>query len=671
MEQSRDFSSFVAIDCNLKCQTDFQSCAISFPADLEGMLVLSAEKLADAEDWLEAHFLWFDAVNHGPHSMALTLSFWDAENLTDTPDLVSTIGLLPELETRVTFPLSALDSQHMFLSRTPGKLKTVIHGNKVRTLSRLAIGKKKCSEVQRLDIRSLHLSSSEPDYPLPERVLIDELGQWTGNDWPGKTKDASALAASLLQMRAQAGGASFFPEWTRSGAWKDRKFEASGFFRTHHDGKRWWLADPDGYAFYSAGVDCVGPGEGCNTTGIEKLCGPLPPKNGEFAEAWDGGRHMGLAKADLFNHAQANLIRVFGTEWKDAWSAITRSNLIRWGFNTIGNWSDPAFTKTANLPYVFPMKDFPSTKRRIFRDFPDVFHPEYRKNAEDFAQQMSRLKDDRNLIGYFLRNEPEWAFIKDLVIAEELLETDFETDSREALIRFLADRHQGDVDMLNTAWQSHFASFDDLRNPILKASRRSAEAAADLREFSRLLVDRYVRIPSEAVRKTDPNHLNLGMRYGYISSEDLLAGCECFDVFSINCYDVNPGDAIEKAGRMTNLPIMIGEFHFGGLDRGLSATGIRGAASQQDRGRAYRHYAEQAAANPFCVGVHYFQYNEQPTLGRFDGENYDIGLVDVCQTPMKEFLNEILACHQATYLVATGETAPTPVEGKLVHPIFF
>lgn len=671
MERACTFSPFAAVDCDTTCSRDFQACTIDFRAGVEGGFVAPSDGLADADGWTGSRFLWFDAVNRGPFSMALTLSFWDEDNGSGTPDLISTIGLLPGLETRVSFPLSALDSQRMYLPRTPGKLKTVIHGNKVRRLARLAIGRKACSEAQRLEIRALHLSSEEPPYPLKDEALIDELGQWKADEWPGKTRDAAAMAERMRGRLAWSRTVSFDPAWTGTGSWKERRFEGSGYFRKHHDGSRWWLVDPQGYAFYSIGVDCVRPGEGCNVTGIRKLCGSLPARDGPFAECWTDGRHMGLASAELFDFAIADLVRVFGTGWRDAWQRITWANLVHWGFNTIGNWSDPAFARTAQLPWVFPMMDFPTTEPRIFRDFPDVFSPDYERSAEAFARQLEPLKDDRQLIGYFLRNEPEWAFIRGLVIAEELLETDFPSESREALIRFLSDRYRGDVDLLNTAWKTRFTSFDRLHAPLFKACRCSSTAADDLRAFSRIMIDRYVRIPSQAVRRVDPNHLNLGMRYGYPSTDDLLAGCNSFDVFSINCYDEDPREAIEKAGRMSDLPVMIGEFHFGALDRGLSATGIRGAASQAERGRAYRHYAEQAAASPFCVGTHYFQYNEQPALGRFDGENYDIGLVDVCQTPLQELIEEARDCHRTLYRVAAGDVAPTPVRAKLIHPIFY
>ena len=668
MEYACMYTPFSEINCRFQRESGGTSGTIAFGADLEGWVVAPAAAVASEETWQQAHWMWFDAVNSGPHSMALTLSFWDADNASDTPDLVSTIGLLPGLRTRVSFPLVALDSQHMFLQRTPAKLKTVIHGNKVRQLHRLAIGRKCCTYGQELTIGPLHLSSNEPEYVLPQTPLIDDLGQWAKSEWPDKTSDAAALHAQLVQKHHDVDAAHFFPEWTENGSLREKKFDATGFFRTHQESGQWWLVDPQGFAFYSLGVDCVRPGDAMRVTGNEPLCGPLPAKEGPFADAW--AERYGSWEGDLYDSATANLIRVFGAGWMDAWKDIARANLRSWGFNTVGNWSHPDFTGWSGLPYVHPMTDFPTTTQRIFRDFPDVFSPEYKAAAERFAAQMAPLSNDRNLIGYFLRNEPEWAFIKNLDIAEELLESTAMLDSREAFVRYLADQYLGEIDKLNESWGSSFSSFDDFRSPIRKA-RNFPGSAADLTAFSRMLIDRYVRIPSLAVRAVDPNHLNLGMRYGFISSDDLLAGSDCFDVFSINCYDIDPRQAIEKAGTATGLPVMIGEFHFGALDRGLSATGIRGADGQTERGRAYRRYVELAASSKWCVGTHYFQYNDQPALGRFDGENYNIGLIDVCQTPHLDFLQEIIPSHRDIYAVAAGLIPPTNVQGRLIHPIFY
>ena len=47
---------------------------------------------------------------------------------------------------------------------------------------------------------------------------------------------------------------------------------------------------------------------------------------------------------------------------------------------------------------------------------------------------------------------------------------------------------------------------------------------------------------------------------------------------------------------------------------------------------------EKAAAHPYGVAAHWFQYNDQFCLGRFDGENYQIGMMDVCMQPYPELM---------------------------------
>lgn len=84
------------------------------------------------------------------------------------------------------------------------------------------------------------------------------------------------------------------------------------------------------------------------------------------------------------------------------------------------------------------------------------------------------------------------------------------------------------------------------------------------------------------------------------------------------------------------LPAIIGEFHFGALDRGLFHTGLKPTKDQQARANAYRDYVTGALKNPIWVGANWFQYGDQAATGRGDGENYQIGFVDVCDTPYVE-----------------------------------
>ncbi|MFR3128280.1 MAG: hypothetical protein ACLTNN_01885 [Blautia sp.] len=67
-----------------------------------------------------------------------------------------------------------------------------------------------------------------------------------------------------------------------------------------------------------------------------------------------------------------------------------------------------------------------------------------------------------------------------------------------------------------------------------------------MRAFSRDMLRRYVEIPARACRAVDQNHMILGMRWAWISDPDLVEGWENFDVFSINCYAVDPTSAIQN-----------------------------------------------------------------------------------------------------------------------------
>ncbi len=93
----------------------------------------------------------------------------------------------------------------------------------------------------------------------------------------------------------------------------------------------------------------------------------------------------------------------------------------------------------------------------------------------------------------------------------------------------------------------------------------------------------------------------------------------------------------------------IGEFHFGALGRGPFAAGLVPVANQRDRARAYRTYVLSAIGNPAIVGTHWFQFYDQPVTDRFDGENYQIGLVDTCDSPYPETVGACRAIGRSMY----------------------
>lgn len=169
----------------------------------------------------------------------------------------------------------------------------------------------------------------------------------------------------------------------------------------------------------------------------------------------------------------------------------------------------------------------------------------------------------------------------------------------------------------------------------------------------------YFATVREEVRRALPNKLYLGCRFDfhYFPAEGPRApvrvASKYCDVVSFNHYRFTADDLRLPAGA-EDKPLLIGEFHFGALDRGPLHTGLRGVASQAQRAAAYQLYLRTALRNPALVGAHWFQYADQPVTGRFDAENYQIGFVDVADNPYPETTAASRAIGQGLYELRTG-----------------
>ena len=58
------------------------------------------------------------------------------------------------------------------------------------------------------------------------------------------------------------------------------------------------------------------------------------------------------------------------------------------------------------------------------------------------------------------------------------------------------------------------------------------------------------------------------------------------------------------------------------------------------------------------MGVTYFTWNDEDILGRFDGENYNCGLVDVTNLPYREQTEAMTETAKRLYEVHAGTMAP-------------
>lgn len=607
------------------------------------------------------------------HSMAFELRVYDRQG---ERKVTIRFGVMPHYATSISLDLNWLDGHILYPGHTPGELKTVCHGSRIE---RDKIGKAEiisipCYHDTHVKFENLEISDHPREAKTPPDVhLLDEMGQFIPKTWDGKTSSMQEMIDRLHEQYLAENDWPF-KDRTRWGGFAALKIsEATGFFHAVRTNERWMIADPDGYAFFSLGADCVAARCDARLDGIECLADGLPSMDdNEFEDVWKvAEKEYGEEKrfAKLFSYERANLQRAFGSGWKEAWKAISIRTLKRFGMNTLGNWSDKQLYGL--MPYVVMLERFPETKHNIFRDFPDVLSPEYAEEAEECAALLRERREDPAMIGYFLRNEPGWAFVDNLVIADEVLRDPEETFCKRGLIEFLQSRY-GDISKLNESWKTDFADFHDLLIPIPRASEYSENAKLDLKQFSRKLIESYVGIPAKACRKVDPHHMNLGMRWAWISDPAIVAGWANFDVFSINCYAVDPTDSIRRVRELgVELPVMIGEFHFGALDAGNTATGLEGVKNQEEKGKAFRYYVDRVASDPYGVGCHWFQFSDQAALGRFDGENYNIGLVDVTLKPHAAMLEASQQTCKRLMQVMTGKEPPMGEKPEMIPMIAY
>jgi hypothetical protein len=225
------------------------------------------------------------------------------------------------------------------------------------------------------------------------------------------------------------------------------------------------------------------------------------------------------------------------------------------------------------------------------------------------------------VLGYFLGNEPPWPERESELV--DMFLNGSETATQQKLREYLA---QGDT-----------------------PQRR--------KEFVYAMFERYLRLMSEAIRRYDPNHLNLGIRFGGTPDEAILRMGRMFDVCSINVYEYEPTRKVKMVYEATRRPVIIGEFHFGVPADGLGA-GLVQTVNQTERAKGYRYYIEQAAALPYFLGAHWFQWTDQAVLGRMDGENYNIGFVDVTNRPYAELVEAAKATHKRLFEVHSGKVGP-------------
>ena len=273
--------------------------------------------------------------------------------------------------------------------------------------------------------------------------------------------------------------------------------------------------------------------------------------------------------------------------------------------------------------------------------FPDVFDPGF---AAGLRRGMEGKRGDSAgdpwCIGYFSDNEMSWG--DEISLALAALQSPGEQAAKRALVSDLRAKFAG-IEALNQAWGSHHASWE-----ALIESREAPDknrARGDLEAFYTRTAEQYFRTVRDAIKAVAPGQLYLGCRFAWVNPRAAAAAARYCDVVSYNLYRSNVADFQFNGG--ADVPLIIGEFHFGALDRGLFHTGLVPVANQRARAQAYKDYVRGALRHPQFVGCHWFQYSDEPTTGRvYDEENYQIGFVDVADTP---YADTIAASREVGY----------------------
>lgn len=483
------------------------------------------------------------------------------------------------------------------------------------------------------------VTDAQPFFP-----FIDTFGQYNHKDWPGKIHSSSEFQQRRETEAAELTASPGPDGWDKYGGMADGpRLKATGFFRAEKLGGKWWLVDPDGNLFWSHGIDCV---RMLDATPIEERASwfdHFPGNQPEFAEFLSSGSalkgYFAGRAVKTFSFAGANLKRKYGGQWRQNYSDTVHRRLRSWGLNTIGNWSDSGIYLQRRTAYTDNIGSWGAKmiagSEGYWGQFPDVFDPSFglalRHNLE---AKKNTSANDPWCIGYFSDNEMSWGDETSLSLgvlrspAQQVAKREFVSD---------LEAKYADIAKLNAAWGARFTAWDELLEN--RTAPDKAKAREDLIAFYARLADTYFVTVRNAIKAFAPNQLYLGCRFAAVNDIAARAAGKYCDVVSYNLYRRSLADFKFPGG---DKPLLVGEFHFGALDRGLFHTGLVPMENQAARAQAYHNYVLSALRHPQFVGTHWFQWQDEPATGRvYDEENYQIGFVDVADTPYQE---TIAAC---------------------------
>ncbi|QUI25447.1 agarase [Vallitalea pronyensis] len=509
--------------------------------------------------------------------------------------------------------------------------------------------------------------------------ILDTYGQYTKQNWSGKitsNNQLTAIAASeQTTLTNQLNDMQSSTNFSKYGGYKNASLRqaATGHFYVKKINNKWSFVDPEGYPYIATGIDIIRLGDASTwITGRQSMFSNIPSKTGSLGDHYTrvnkGVRSpLNLASGDAFNFYTANLERKYGQDYKNKWKEIALKRFKAWGFTSLGCWSDPdmffgkgninqmsyaanGWTKTFN-PATDHAEIFNGNP--YWGNVPDPYDPKFKTNAENMATDLKNrgVNEDPWCIGVYVDNEIPWGHGSDpngryLLIKEIFKMNGSSTTAyaKRAMVDFLKWKYNNSISSLNTAWGTSISSWS-----VLTAAYTGT--IGDNADLLYQIADKYFKIIHDVLEEKLPDKLYLGARFANwgVGNEVAQACANYADVVSYNCYKDDINQSFITTGSHDK-PTIIGEFHFNASDHGQFAPGLCPVGTQSARGSSYDTYMRSVLADSKCVGAQWFQYYDQPTLGRaWDGENSNTGFVDVTDQPYEPLVNAVRNIHKQLY----------------------
>lgn len=473
-----------------------------------------------------------------------------------------------------------------------------------------------------------------PDYmKLPEEEFfpfMDKYGQFKYRDWPGKIHSDEELARARDEEEADLASHPAPADWDEYGGWAaGPQLEATGRFRTQKLDGKWWLVDPLGHLFWSHGVLRISPGNAVtplSAPGLEDrrkwfegLPGRDDPELGRFYETFDpllGSYYAARGIKDHYDFSSANCYRKYGPDYMAVYGDLCHRRLRSWGMNTMANATEPSITGMQRTPWCdrieIVSKPLSASAKILWWSLPDPFDPSFRDEID--RQLLARADELRDpwCIGFFVDNEHLWG--DGTHVTQCALDAPDGAAVKKALRAFLKERY------------GRLIPFEEMTD-------------ADKAAFNDVVIEKYYSTIREEFDRLAPGLLYLGCRFGGHPGNPRVIeiGAKYCDLLSYNIYKYTLDCFTLPEG--IDKPVLIGEFHFGATDRGPFHPGQVWTENQEDRAACYKDFVRSALEHPNFVGTHWHQFSDQAATGRFDGEDFQVGFTDVCDTPYYETVN--------------------------------